>query len=572
MIPGNLKYSVEQIGENSGHHLLTYDEVLDLIKNWGGGELHSNKHMLIKTNYPWVYKSPKEIKRNLEDCKYLILPSIQLFDRKTLSKIKKIILEDKYAFFVELLNMIKMKNINKFTRLVYDNDEKKVYHFEHELMKKHNITMEILEKAVNKNIHFVRNICTIQMKGNTTLLTLLQGRKSLIRNAIPRKIESMRTQIVVNAGLKPNQIILPVAWAHKFGMAPKHLVKIYSSKPIKRKCINKLKTQILTCKRDPAIDSASVSVHNEVAFSKTETMFVSMSEMESKNADCDGDMESIAVTDDILSVHELTKNMSPRNSILVYNKPRISFTESLILYMHQRKINKDLFPNAKLYNFLRMREIRNWIQNEHNRQMLLKMNSKYPKYNLINYVEPTREILKKMLLYLPLIYSPKCALDFYVFINKNVLLLANGAKNKKECPLYDPNLPCDYHMQDDILCESLIRICMSHAKGCLETLKIFADRVHNIDGTTKLTTNIAPINKPLIITQSDSISQTMANKSRQVAINGHNFFKSNIAYDTINFDCNKFMVNDLVILENLNFLHPCLILPPDICFALTFLM
>lgn len=90
--------------------------------------------------------------------------------------------------------------------------------------------------------------------------------------------------------------------------------------------------------------------------------FVSMAELESKNADCDGDMESNSITDDILSVHELTLNMSPRNKILVYNKPRISFTESLILYMHQRQISDNCFPYAKFYKFIRSREILKWVR------------------------------------------------------------------------------------------------------------------------------------------------------------------------------------------------------------------
>lgn len=572
MIPGNLKYTIEQITYQQPHHLLTYDEVLDLIKNWGGGELHSNKHMLIKTNYPWVYKSVKEIKGEINDYKLLVLPSIQLFDRKTLAKVKAIILQDKYAHLYELLNMLpNVPNLTKFHRKIMENDEKKLFNLQHLIMKKYIVTMERIEERINSNIHFVRNICTIQMKGNTTLLTLLQGRKSMIRNVIPRKVTSLRTQIFVHPCLKPNQIILPVAWAHMFGAAPTSLVNIHSSKPIPQECFHILKTQRISCKRDPAIGPASVSILDEVAFAITEMLFVSMAEMESKNADCDGDMESNSVTDDILSVHELTLNMSPRNKILVYNKPRISFTESLILYMHQREFDNDCFPYAKFYNFIRKREIHKWIQSEHNRQILTSMHAKYPQYKIINYIEPTRIILQKMLTYLPLIDSSKAALDFYTFINENVLRLANGANTKEASPLYDPKLPCDYFMKNDILCESIIRICMSNAKGCLETLQIFADRIHGIDGTTRLTTKIASINKNFIIKQSDTISQTMANKSRQVAINGHNFFKSNIAYDTINFDNNNFKNNDLILIEDLNFLHPCLLLPPDICFALTFL-
>lgn len=571
MIPSELKYSVEQITTNSQYHFMAYDEVLDLIKNWGGGELHSNKHMLIKTNYPWVYKSSKEITGNLDDYKLLVLPSIQLFDRLTLAKIKTNILQDKYAHFFELMKLIKVLSFNKFHKLINENNEKKILKTQQRVMCRYNITKKHLQTIVDENVHFIRNICTIQMKGNTTLLTLLQGRKSMIRNAIPRKVTSLRTQILVHPGLKPDQVIYPVSWARMFGISPKYLVDLQKPGEIPENCFHPIDTQKVTCKRDPAIDQASVSVHTSISFAESENQYVSMAEMEHKNADCDGDTMSNTTINDILSVQELLLNMSTRNRMLIYNKPRISFTESLILYMHQREIDDNCFPYSKFYKFLRTREIRAWLKKEHNRQMLIKMDKQYPEYNLIKYVEPTREILQKMLTYLPLIESSKCAYDFYNFINTNVLRLANGAKSKQESPLYDPKLPCDYYMKDDILCESIIRICMSNAKGCLESLQIFADRLYNIDNTTKLTTKITPNNKNFTISQSDVMSQTMANKSRQVAINGHNFFKSNISYDTLNFDNNKFKNNNIILLENINFLNPCLLLPPDICFALTFI-
>lgn len=569
MIPGEITYTVEQITTtNNTYHMLTYDEILDLIKNWGGGSLHSNKHMLMKTNYAWVYKSVKEITSDLNDYKLLVLPSIQLFDRLTLAKTKSIILQDKYAHFLELLNMVKLKTMTKVQKLINENNEVRINALQKRIMKRYNVTHEQIQEMVDKNIHFIRNICIIQMKANTTLLTLLQGRKSMIRNVIPRKIVSLRSQIFVHPSLNPNQIIFPVAWAHVFDLAPSNLVNLEKSTLIPTECFYKLSTQRILCKRDPAIDIGSVSMHDEVAFAITEMIFVSMAELERKNGDCDGDMESNSITDDILSVHELSLNMSVRNSLLVYNQPRISFTESQILYMHQRNISDDSFPYARIYNFIKTRETRNWLLNEHNRQLLAKTHKIYPQYNIPKYVEPTRHILNMMLLFLPLIYSSRSAMDFYTFINKNVLELANG---KKDSPLYDPNLPADYFMKGDIMCESIIRICLSNAKGSLESLFIFAQRVSEIDGSTELTLNVAPINIDNLITQSDAIAQVFANKSRQVTINGHNFFKHNIGYDTINFDKNKFHINNLIMSEDLNFLHPCLLIPPMVAFMLTFL-
>lgn len=570
MFPGKLKYVVDHIKTSTNvHHCLSYDEVLYLIRKWGGGDLHSSKHILIQTNYPWVYKSPKEIIGDVNDYKLLVIPSISLFGRLTLSKMKYLILADKHAHYLELLAMVHDKiRFGEFNKLVAKDETEQIAQIYGELKAKYNITQRQIQARVDGNVHFIRNMCSTQMRSDAILLSLLQGRKSLIRNVIPKKVPSLRGQILLRPELKPNQIILPVVWAASvFGIAPSKLVDLTVSQPLGDEYFTRLKTMRAVFKRDPAINGASLSVHDSVAFANTDLVFVGMGELENKNADLDGDTETGTVPQDIMAVHELDLNMSAQYAMLLFNKPRITFTESQILYMHQRRFADTAFPYARLYKFLRCRETMAWLTDVHNFQMITGMARRYPQHRLATFVEPTREIMYKMLQYLPLLDSSAAAVGFYNFITLNCVRLANGDTNT---PLYDPLLPADFFMKRDILCDSLIKICLSNAKGTIETLKLFAERLQEIDGTTKLTSEIVPLDRRAIISQSDSITQTMANKSRQVAINGHYFFKSNISYDTINFDQNKLNYNGITICDNLDFLDPCLRIPPDLAFLVTF--
>ena len=60
---------------------------------------------MLQSNYPWVFKSPKEIQNNIEEYKILIIPALTMFDRTSLRQFKNVILKDKYAHIIELMKI-----------------------------------------------------------------------------------------------------------------------------------------------------------------------------------------------------------------------------------------------------------------------------------------------------------------------------------------------------------------------------------------------------------------------------------------------------------------------------------
>lgn len=249
---------------------------------------------------------------------------------------------------------------------------------------------------------------------------------------------------------------------------------------------------------------------------------------------------------------------------------RISFTEPHILYMHRRQFKDDAFKHARLYKYIRRRETYRWLAHQPNREMVDKLAVRHRLSNIefYNYVEPTRLILKQTLNAISQMYSSMDAYDTFNFINEQVIRLANG---ETDSPIYDPSLPTDYYMETDLMCPSILRVCFSGAKGSLDNLYSLAEKLMVNDNTTLITNNnVAELDKRNMFKQLSDVNQSMANKSREVQVNGHNFFKSNIGYDTISFDQGVLNYNGKQISKNLSFIHNTLLLPPDIANYITF--
>lgn len=191
-----------------------------------------------------------------------------------------------------------------------------------------------------------------------------------------------------------------------------------------------------------------------------------------------------------------------------------------------------------------------------------------------SYVEPTRTILKNTLNVITQMYSSREGYDFFNFINESALQLANYRKSNDTEPtnirLYDPNLPFEYLMKDDLLCDGILRICFSEARGSVESLISLVEKLAENDGTTKLTTHIASLDKGKLFDQLATTNQVMANKSDEVPTNGHDFFLSNIGYDTITFDNGQLCYNGQKIYHSLDFVHDYLLLPPSVASAILF--
>lgn len=137
----------------------------------------------------------------------------------------------------------------------------------------------------------------------------------------------------------------------------------------------------LLAKRDPAINGASISAHDTVAFAKTDCIWVGLGELENKNADFDGDTESVFLITDEWAIEEIDVNMLPQNNLRIYQQIRISFTESHILFMHKRTFADDAFKHAKLYKAIRARETYKWLSRAQNRNALTILSQRYPEYN-----------------------------------------------------------------------------------------------------------------------------------------------------------------------------------------------
>lgn len=177
-------------------------------------------------------------------------------------------------------------------------------------------------------------------------------------------------------------------------------------------------------------------------------------------------------------------------------------------------------------------------------------------------------------------YSSREGYEFFNFINESALQLANYYRKSNDSDtataaepknsLYDPNLPFEYIMKDDLLCEGILRICFSEARGSIESLILLAEKLTDNDGTTKFNTHIAPLDKGKLFDQLTTANQVMANKSDEVPTNGHDFFLSNIGYDTISFDDGQLCYNGQKIYHSLDFIHDYLLLPPNVANAILF--
>lgn len=238
-----------------------------------------------------------------------------------------------------------------------------------------------------------------------------------------------RSQILLRPELKPNEIILPYTWAkyvhlddeqhvdHSTNNANEDVnstagrgrkqqsqrrtkrrmvfVDTESAEPSDPRCFHHLGEKCrLLVKRDPAINGASISAHDTVAFARTDFIMVGSADLENKNADFDGDTESIYFIYDRPSIDEIDMKMLPQNNLRIYQQLRITFTEPHILYMHRRQFSDDAFKHAHLYKSIRTRETYKWLAVSHNRTVLTELQQTYPHVNFYRYDYYTTMIIR----------------------------------------------------------------------------------------------------------------------------------------------------------------------------------
>lgn len=456
-------------------------------------------------------------------------------------------------------------------------------------------------------------MCSIPLLNDKPCIFFLQGRESEIRNAIAKKVYAFRAQVVGQPPLQAHQVMVPLKWTASFphlvydhfgqcdpvaclfcrqffitrkvvpevvAAQSSHKIRVYDpsmlNDEVPRQYQYRLHGAMLIMKRDPVINLASFSAHSVIIFTEGNLFRVCLELMERKAEDIDGDSEIAKYVNMNVSIVEMQLNVLPEYNILIYNQPRITFTEAIVLYMHRRDFDDDAFQYARLYKWIRRREVYAWLTNVHNRNAIERIAAKGGEdmgWNVYEYAEPTRTILTKALIAIALVRGSREAFEFYNFIKKHIMRLANQLDSPPNInPLYDPKLPCDYTMTNNLLNPTLLAISTSESRGCVESFDLFLNQLYDLDKTTRLTSNVSRLNnESSFFSNITAITQTMAKKSRLVRVNGHNFFKATIGFETMNFHTNaqNISYNEQCIMHNFEMIDS-LILPPFVAALLTF--
>lgn len=560
--------------------LLTHDEAIAEINRWFTYS-YSKTNIGIETKYPYVYKSTKEIKHHIDEYKVLILPSLEYYSKETVSSFKNIIVKDLNAEYYELCPLFRTKLLAKDVMASLE----KYMNLGNDLMRvggcviddaispiipSDNVTFsyipnpkiyedmkDFISQRINANVHTMHSLKNINMRGNQKLLGMFQSRQSVIRQSLPRKFSAFRGQILLRPELTPKQVIFPYTWQQDLCIYAKKYVDITSPHKIDPACFIKSDMLRVGQKRDPAINLNAYSFYDEIAFAKSDNIYIGPGEIGHKNADFDGDTQISIPFRDPLEILEIDTNVLPEHNLRSFMSCRVSFTESQILAMHQRPMPSS-YKYSALYDFIRLHETHVWKTNIINIETMTRLEKMYPHVDFARFIEPTKVILENTISTIAQCNGSKEAYDFFNFINTKTLELANGMRNE----LYAPHLPSEYLMGDDLLCESIIRTCMSGAKGSINTIITLTSTLNENDGTTKITNNIAPLKRDGLFEKLDSTSATMALSSKRVQTNGHAFFKSNISYDLISFDGGKLCYQGIPICNHLDFLVPRLLINP----------
>lgn len=607
-----MEYRIERVlTSNVSENTFTHDDLILLINNWQGGNaaLHSSKNIILKTNFPYINKNMKiELNdNNIEEFKILVIPSMTLLCRLSLGTLKKHILNDKYAqlFIIQhYLNVFKdtccekiKNNVHKYIQflstfianngifdyniiskndplmecinLAYgiDTSEKNITNyitlFFCELMQ---IPRDCIQTAINRSIFNINDTILNLPAKNETILKNLQGKKASFKD-VKRRIVGFRSQIVSRPELPQDSILLPYVWAGKFNILHPKIIDVSTSLPFDQNDLYEFGGVLLT-KRDPAINGASLSIVTRIGFVKSDYVYISIGGIVRKNADFDGDSMFECEFWNTSIIIELFSTMHQMYNIMLYDKSRITFTESHILYMHQRNVKKMKF--SELYETIRAFETAKWLNDSSNRVVLERMD-KYANHSIFKLAEPTKKILETFLDQVYFRYGSVEAYNIFEFINLNVLILSNNNEDSYKSPLYDPDLPLVYLGKADILCETFCRICLSGAAGSIHILSDIVDTFINADNTVHITDVANPYNPTEILKKFFNANKNMAIKSREVPMNGARFKQYNIAWDQVEFRDGHLYFAQQLLVENINSIFdPKMFLNPDNLFYFLF--
>lgn len=563
-----------------------HNEVLEILKSWYQLKIKSNQPkdpssmpqvnsatcIALATNYPYMYKVKKP-HYSINDYKVIIIPPLDYHSRDSIGLFRRTVLKDQYAHICELLQFTSINNFNytkanvlklniegvhtliDFERwlkmFVIQNQHKDSFDRTHFTtipnLEPYKYDIELfLNSRVDKSIQSFANA---NMRNCIPLKNLMQGRNSLIRSNIPRKIKAYRSQILLRPELEPNQLILPYTWQKKLKFPIMPLIDVSSKEPIDKKCFYRMTGyRRLVIKRDPCIDAGSVVFINEIGFALSESIYISPGIINYQNADFDGDGESIFQIKNSIASLESEIKVNPKFNMYTYQRCRISFTESDILYMHQRRLPKS-HKYYRLYCSISQYCTYSWL-NDSSNYVLIDGMKKYGYPFSYKFVEPTKEILETVLLSIYQLYGSCASYQFYNEIKLKTLEIANGEINE----YHSKKLPSDYLMSTNLLNTSLLRIAMSGSKGNLYSYMNLLNKLYDNDKTTVLNASAIPLDASMFNKQLEGVNKDMAQCSKNVSILGHKFFKTNIEFDLLNFANNKFYYRDEILHNDSNFL------------------
>lgn len=634
---GQIKYKFQRILLNDKFNkkfLFTHDDILLLLKNWNGSTNQHKKHLILKSNYPWLFSSRNEIKNNENLNEHKTLPIIALSEigRKSLTSFKNVILHDKYAHLIELMTcagifkkwskdlsktkttqkmipclvhgvniMMKKKlmyyssplpvsipdfmDFNDVLTCIYNNDdEQKLATYYGKLLAYTNMTHENVEKILSsyEAIKFIRPICEIVLGNNRKIITYLQGKESAVRSAVPKRVLSCRAQICLSPYLTATQIGIPYWWAKyvNFMTHTKELQLCDTQTLFERlpqKYIYKLNGQRILAKRDPIIHILAFCIFDQVFFHSDSRFMVGSESLKKMAADFDGDTFILYFIDDLKVMYEIDMNASPQYSMALHGQCRINLIESTVLAMYKRDVDYKI-PHWRLYNFIRRRFIYQWLCNVRNCSTLEAIaemsNSAFSTGSLYNMVEPTDLILSEMLTVLNTIYGSMESYNFY----REILRLSMELSVKYEkATLFQCNLPCDYTLTDNLLNFNLLAVSFSCAKGSIHTYKSLLDKIYEKDQHTLLQQDDVGSEQEdnfdyeKLIGDITSANVFAAKKSKQVPQQGYNLFKDTIEGDLMSFGGNKLNYENEVLIENIYLKIPLqYILKPSIAYTILY--
>lgn len=608
-------------------------DLLDITKRWWA--LHkkqpasakeqppvNNDGFYVKTNYLYVYKKTKGQMKDAS--RILYIPPLHLHSRESIYEVYKMLLKDAKMYYHGILSMLGVNATcpNEMTKLAENIiTSLKLNNFEcppiervlHEMLDtRWNLWYTYLLQylidisrgdfeMIPRIFSWIKNVWSIKhvqeykflltmVMHNGSIVKQIQGRDSIMRRQIlSPKIFMLRSQISLRFDLQPNELVVPWSMMHSMKLFINWKVdNLFDLKnPFAQPhCFTTLPDTIsIALKRDPVLCKNSIIHVNRIAFADTDLFFMSSLTTVGQNADFDGDAENAKIIDNARASMEFSLTMSSEYSIyLGYLQLRLDFTETHILYMHQRSLPLQ-HPFHDRYNDCIDVATLTWISYDENVNAILNFrNIRQHDINIFKYVEYTKLALQLMTLSLYVDYGSTITFDFFNEINQKILEMSNNVFN--DYARYNPHLPLQYIISNKVIDETLIRIGLSGSKGsfdhylklvesCNEThpdlsnkqyssaaSKYFNNYQCNDLRENKYTDNIQIYNNSL--TSLRAIGQAAKN----IPINGHESFKTIIEFNGFNFYNDSITYNDVPLFdinyEEMFFSH--INFSPELCF------